>query len=121
MNEDEVKALREEIFADGKVTKEEVELLWAKKDSVEETIFEFDELFVEAVMAWLLADGVIDDEEAQFLIDKITQDDHIDDAEDTLLVALNDYRLDGNEVPQILIDTFPVFFEDEEEEFEEEE
>ena len=66
MTEEEVKALREEIFADGKVTKEELLDLWEKKDAQEETTCEFDSLFAEAAMAWLLADGKIDEEEAHF-------------------------------------------------------
>lgn len=94
MTEEEVKALREEIFADGKVTKEELLDLWEKKDAQEETTCEFDSLFAEAAMAWLLAGGKIDEEEAQFLIDKINEDDDIDDAENELLeqiAALPEY------------------------------
>lgn len=50
MTEEEVKALREEIFADGKVTKEELLDLWEKKDAQEETTCEFDSLFAEAAI-----------------------------------------------------------------------
>ena len=51
-----VEELREEIMANGVVTKEEVEMLWGKKDSQEgDTTSEFDAFFAEAVMAWLLA------------------------------------------------------------------
>lgn len=110
-----VEALREEIFADGKVTKEEVLDLWAKKDAQEETTAEFDSLFAEAVMAWLLADGKIDEEEAQFIISKINEDDDIDDAEDELLLAIADHRDEGNTIPSCLIEAFPEYFEDEEE------
>ncbi len=110
-----VEALREEIFADGKVTKEEVLDLWAKKDAQEETTAEFDSLFAEAVMAWLLADGKIDEEEAQFIISKINEDEDIDDAEDELLLAIADYRDEGNTIPSCLVATFPDYFEDEEE------
>lgn len=120
MTVEEIQALREEVFADGVITKEEVTMLWEKKDAEEELEWDFCELFEEATMNWLLADGIIDEEEAQFLIDKINEDDTIDDAEDALLTALNDHRIDGGEIPQILIDAFPDYFEDEEEEFEEE-
>ena len=106
-----VEKLREEIFADGKVTKEEVLDLWAKKDAQDETTAEFDSLFAEAVEAWLLADGEIDEEEAQFLIDKINEDEDIDDAEDELLLAISDYYNDGNFVPESLIKAFPDYFE----------
>lgn len=106
-----VEALREEIFADGKVTKEEVLELWAKKDAQEETTAEFDSLFAEAVIAWLLADGQIDKEEAQFIIGKINEDDDIDDAEDELLLAIADYYDEGNTVPSCLIAAFPEYFE----------
>ena len=76
-----VEELRKEVMADGVVTKEEVEMLWEKKDSQEgNTSSEFDAFFAEAVMAWLLADGKIDEEEAQFLVDKINEDEDIDHA-----------------------------------------
>lgn len=112
MTEEEVKALREEIFADGKVTKEELLDLWEKKDAQEETTCEFDSLFAEAAMAWLLADGKIDEEEAQFLIDKINEDNDIDDAENELLEQIAEHYRDGNEVPRGLIAAFPVYFEE---------
>lgn len=111
-----VEALREEIFADGKVTKEEVLDLWAKKDAQEETTAEFDSLFAEAVMAWLLADGQIDEEEAQFIVDKINEDDSIDDAEDKLLLAIQEHYEEGNDIPLCLIEAFPEYFEVEEDE-----
>lgn len=112
MTEEEVKALREEIFADGKVTKEELLDLWEKKDAQEETTCEFDLLFAEAAMAWLLADGKIDEEEAQFLIDKINEDDDIDDAENELLEQIAEHYRDGNSIPQSLIAAFPEYFEE---------
>lgn len=112
MTEEEVKALREEIFADGKVTKEELLDLWEKKDAQEETTCEFDSLFAEAAMAWLLADGKIDEEEAQFLIDKINEDDDIDNAENELLEQIAEHYRDGNGVPQSLIAAFPEYFEE---------
>lgn len=112
MTEEEVKALREEIFADGKVTKEELLDLWEKKDAQEETTCEFDSLFAEAAMAWLLADGKIDEEEAQFLIDKINEDDDIDDAENELLEQIAEHYRDGNGIPQSLIVAFPKYFEE---------
>lgn len=116
-----VAALRDEIFADGKVTKEEVLAIWEKKDAQEgNTSSEFDNLFAEVVMAWLLADGKIDEEEAQFLIDKITEDGKIDDAEEEWLEAINEHRMAGNEIPTSLLEAFGDFFKDDEEEEEEE-
>ena len=111
-----VDELRKEVMADGVVTKEEVEMLWEKKDSQEgNTSYEFDAFFAEAVMAWLLADGVISVEEAQYIIDKINEDDGIDDAESELLESIAEWDSEeGHEVPQILIDEFPDYFEDEE-------
>lgn len=112
MTEQEIKRLREEIFADGKVTKEEVLDLWERKDAQEETTCTFDLLFAEAVMAWLLADGKIDEEEAQFLVDKISEDGDIDDAEAELLESLCEWSWDeGHEIPTILMEAFPDFFE----------
>lgn len=110
-----VEELRKEIMADGVVTKEEVEMLWDKKDSQDSTTCEFDAFFAEAVMAWLLADGKIDEDEAQFLVDKINEDDSIDDAESELLEAINEWGSEeGHEVPSILVDEFPDYFEDDE-------
>lgn len=110
-----VEELRKEVMADGVVTKEEVEMLWEKKDSQEgNTSSEFDAFFAEAVMAWLLADGKIDEEEAQFLVDKINEDGGIDDAESELLESINEWGSEeGHEVPSILVDAFPDYFEDE--------
>ena len=112
-----VEELREEIMADGVVTKEEVEMLWEKKDSQEgDTTYEFDAFFAEAVMAWLLADGEISDEEAQYLIDKINEDDDIDDAEDELLESIAEWGSEeGHNVPVILIEAFPDYLEEDEE------
>lgn len=112
-----VEELREEIMADGVVTKEEVEMLWEKKDSQEgDTTSEFDAFFAVAVMAWLLADGEISDEEAQYLIDKINEDDDIDDAEDELLESIAEWGSEeGHNVPVILIEAFPDYFEEDEE------
>lgn len=107
-----VEELRKEVMADGVVTKEEVELLWDKKDSQDVTTCEFSSFFAEAVMAWLLADGQIDEEEAQFLIDKINEDVDIDDAEAELLESINEWGLEGHEVPSILVEAFPDFFEE---------
>ena len=109
-----VEELREEIMAGGVVTKEEVEMLWEKKDSQEgDTTSEFDAFFAEAVMAWLLADGEISDEEAQYLIDKINEDD---DAEDELLESIAEWGSEeGHNVPVILIEAFPDYFEEDEE------
>lgn len=111
-----VDELRKEVMADGVVTKEEVEMLWEKKDSQEgNTSSEFDAFFAEAVMAWLLADGTISVEEAQYIIDRINEDDDIDDAESELLESIAEWGSEeGHEVPQILIDEFPDYFEDEE-------
>ena len=111
-----VEELRKEVMADGVVTKEEVEMLWEKKDSQEgNTSSEFDAFFAEAVMAWLLADGKIDEEEAQYQIDKINEDEDIDDAESELLEAINEWGSEeGHEVPSILVVEFPDYFEDDE-------
>lgn len=106
-----VEELRKEVMADGVVTKEEVEMLWEKKDSQEgNTSSEFDAFFAEAVMAWLLADGKIDEDEAQFLVDKINEDE--DDAESELLESINEWGSEeGHEVPSILVDAFSDYFD----------
>lgn len=110
-----VEELRKEVMADGVVTKEEVEMLWEKKDSQEgNTSSEFDAFFAEVVMAWLLADGKIDEDEAQFLVDKINEDEDIDDAESELLESINEWGSEeGHEVPSILVDAFSDYFDNE--------
>lgn len=114
MEQVNVEELRKKIMEDGVVTKEEVVSIWAIKDSCEgDTSIEFDDLFVEVVMAWLLADGEIDEEEAQFLIDKINEDENVDDAEESLLNEIADFAY-GHSIPQSLIDAFPEVFEEDE-------
>lgn len=107
-----VEELRKEVMADGVVTKEEVEMLWDKKDSQDCTTCEFDSFFAEAVMAWLLADGQIDEEEAQFLIGRIGGVADVDGAAAELLESINEWGLEGHEVPSILVEAFPDFFEE---------
>lgn len=69
---------------------------------------------VEELRKEVMADGKIDEEEAQFLVDKINEDEDIDDAESELLESINEWGSEeGHEVPSILVDAFPDYFEDE--------
>lgn len=112
MSEEQVEALRKQIYEDGIVEKEEVLDLWDKKDTQSITSTDFDDLFVNAVMDWLTEDGEIDDEEAKFLIEKINEDDDVDDAEESLLNAINEFKEGGGKVSQLLVEAFPDFIED---------
>ena len=65
------KDLRDRIFADGKVDREEINLLLAEKSerhaqNVQDE--EFNELFKEASVKHFAEDGKLDDEEADFII-----------------------------------------------------
>ena len=69
---------------------------------------------VEELRKEVMADGKMDEEEAQFLVDKINEDEDIDDAESELLESINEWGSEeGHEVPSILVDAFPDYFEDE--------
>lgn len=84
----EVQKLRAAILADGKVDKEEAEALFELNDEANEKDPSFKDLFVEGVKSYILEDGVIDDEEEQFLLAHISADGQVDENEKALLEAL---------------------------------
>jgi uncharacterized membrane protein YebE (DUF533 family) len=90
IDEAEVKQLREVLYADGKIDKEEADFLFELNDAVsgKANHSSWETLFVEAISAYLLEDGVIDDEETQWLLAKIQGDGQLDKTEKALLANL---------------------------------
>lgn len=84
----ETAEIRKEIYADGSVSTEEVEQLFALKDGATETCQEFKDLVVEATMDCLLADGEIDEKEIAWIKGLIESDGEIDEVEQQILLRL---------------------------------
>jgi len=88
---DEVALLNEELYADGVIDLEEATVLFEINDAVSgnDNSPEWEAFFVRAITDAVLADdttpGVIDDEEADFLIEKILADGNVDNTERALL------------------------------------
>lgn len=102
IDEQEVKQLREVLYADGVIDKEEAEFLFELNDAVtgNENHESWDQLFIDAICDFLLQDekspGVVDEDEALWLIEKVNNDGKIDELELKLLKTL---FLKANEVP----------------------
>ena len=92
----EVEQLRKRLYTDGKIDKEEAEALFAINDAVarKNNAPEWRTLFVEAICDFLLKDddslGVVDADEAAWLIEKIEGDGDVDDIEKFLLKSLKE-------------------------------
>ncbi|MDR0573061.1 MAG: TerB family tellurite resistance protein [Tannerella sp.] len=90
IDEAEVKQLREVLYADGKIDRDEADFLFELNDAVsgKANHSSWETLFVEAISAYLLEDGIVDDEEAKWLLSKIQGDGRLDKIEKALLVNL---------------------------------
>ncbi len=94
IDEKEVKQLRDILYADGIIDKEEAEFLFELNDAVsgKANHSSWTTLFVEAITSFLLEDekspGVVDDDEAKWLLDKIQGDGKIDEVEAALIKNL---------------------------------
>jgi len=92
----EVTQLKKRLYADGKIDKEEAEALFAINDGVKgkSNAASWKNLFAEAVCDFLLKDdtspGVVDADEATWLIEKLEGDGEIDDNEKFLLKSLKE-------------------------------
>lgn len=90
----EAKQLRELIYADGKIDREEAEFLFSLNDAVsgKKNDGGWTTLFVEAICDYLLKDdespGEVDEDEANWLIQKIQRDEQVDELEKALLHML---------------------------------
>ena len=91
IDEAEVEQLREVLYADGIIDKEEAEFLFELNDAVsgKNNSPAWEALFIEAITAFLLEDetspGEIDEAEAQWLLAKIQGDGQVDGIEKALL------------------------------------
>lgn len=105
IDEQEVKQLRAVLYADGIIDKEEAEFLFELNDAVSgnENHASWKTLFVEAITSFLLEDemspGVVDEDEAKWLLAKIEGDGKLDDIEVSLL---NNLKSKAKQLPQSL-------------------
>lgn len=109
IDEQEVKQLREVLYADGLIDKEEAEFLFELNDAVsgKENHPSWEELFIEAISSFLLEDekspGVIDEDEAKWLLSKIQGDGKLDNIE---LSLLRNLKSKSKQLPQSLLNLF---------------
>jgi len=91
---EEVKELQEVLYADGVIDHEEADFLFELNDAVSghENHPSWNEFFIKAISSFLLEDevspGEIDDEEAEWLYDKVVGDGQVDGVEKDLLMNL---------------------------------
>ena len=101
----EVKELKEILYADGVIDTEEAEFLFEINNAVsgKENDLSWETLFIDAITSYLLEDenssGEIDEEEANWLYEKIKGDGQIDETEKNLLLNL---KSKGNTFPSNL-------------------
>jgi hypothetical protein len=94
IDDNEVTKLRERLYADGKIDKDEAEALFEINDGVKgkNNSPSWTTLFTYGISEFLLNDetspGVIDEEESKWLIQKLEGDGEIDDNERKLLALL---------------------------------
>lgn len=95
IDEQEVKQLREILYEDGKIDYEEAEFIFELNDAVSDKSNHesWKTFFIDVISDFLLKDeispGIIDEEEAEWLIAKVTNDGQIDTNELALLHYLN--------------------------------
>ena len=101
----EVQTIKEVIYEDGKIDKDEADFLFEINDAVsgKENAPEWKTLFVDAITSYLLEDetspGEIDDDEAKELYEQIKGDGQVDELERALLENL---KAKSNNFPEIL-------------------
>jgi hypothetical protein len=92
----EINALKNRLYADGKIDTEEAEALFQINDAAKgkSNSAEWNKFFADAISDYLLRDekspGIIDDDEAKWLIAKIERDGEIDDNEKFLLKTIKE-------------------------------
>src|SRR5262245_65661363 len=84
----ETDILRRELFADGKIDKSELDFLADLRNTAQSCVGAFTNLFIDAVKSNVLADGNIDDAEANWLRKALFADGKIDDDAKRLLREL---------------------------------
>jgi uncharacterized membrane protein YebE (DUF533 family) len=106
IDEQEVKQLREVLYADGIIDKEEAEFLFELNNAVsgKKNHENWETIFIEAISSFLLDDetspGVVDENEAKWLIEKIQGDGVIDGIE---LALLHHLKLKAKSIPESLL------------------
>ena len=91
---DDVAALRDIVYSDGKVGREEAEFLFKLRKELNDygNLREWNNFFIQAICDFVLDNNrfpnAIDDKEATWLIDQIGEDGIIDDVEQRLLKKL---------------------------------
>lgn len=103
IDKEEVDLLREKIYEDGVIEKEEAEALFQLNEQAKEKDPSFKDLFVDAIGDYLLEDDELDDEEVAWLKEKLLNDGEIDENEKALLEYLAS-EVDLPEELQSLID-----------------
>ena len=88
IEEEEVQRLQRELYADGQIDKDEVEFLIALRNEAASTCASFDPFFFKAIKDNVLTDGSIDAEEAAWLRQMLFTDGKIDDNEKQFLRQL---------------------------------
>ena len=94
IDQDEVAKIRERLYADSKIDRDEAEFLFAINDAVSgnDNHPSWTDLFVDAICEFVLNDeqspGEVDEDEAQWLVDRMQRDDKLDDVEIELLKAI---------------------------------
>lgn len=93
---EEVTAIKEKLYEDGVIDREEADFLFKLNDAAsgKSNDASWHSFFIEAITDHVLADeespGVIDEDEANYLIDKIKGDGQVDEIELALLVNICD-------------------------------
>jgi uncharacterized membrane protein YebE (DUF533 family) len=91
---EEVTQIKETIYADGVIDREEADFMFELNDIVsgKENALEWKDLFASALCDYVTKDektpGVVDAEEAKYIVDKINDDGQVDDAEKALLTKI---------------------------------
>ncbi len=102
---DEVKELEEVLYEDGVIDKDEADFLFELNDAVTGKANDpsWEKFFVKAITSFVLDDetspGEIDDDEAQYLYDKIKGDGQVDGTEKALLLNI---KKNSKNFPKIL-------------------
>ncbi len=84
----ELELLRKELYADGKIDREEADFLVELHKRVQHKTPAFEHFFYQAIKAHILADGKIDAEESAWLRQMLFDDGKIDDHERKFLHEL---------------------------------
>ena len=104
---DEVKELEEVLYEDGVIDKDEADFLFELNDAVTGKANDpsWEKFFIKAITSFVLDDetspGEIDDDEAQYLYDKIKGDGQVDGTEKALLLNIKD---NSKNFPKVLED-----------------